>query len=164
MDESKLIEQAKETASDFLTQMGLDADVTVTTKANDDEEKADYLQINLEGDNLGELVGYHGKNLEAIQIILGLFINKRIDDDKVRVLLDINDYKVGREKYLMSYAIQAAEQVRSSGQTMELEPMRPYERRIIHMALKEEEGIETDSIGEGNERRITIKSTADKLF
>jgi spoIIIJ-associated protein len=75
----------------------------------------------------------------------------------LRVLLEVNDYREKREKYLQDIAQRAAMEVKSTGQEVELPPMKPYERRAIHMALKQEAGIETESIGEGEDRRIVVK-------
>lgn len=169
MDDQQIIDTTKETISEFLTQMGLDADVEARFEEADEERDFRYLATKLTGENLQELIGYHGRNLESSQIILGVMINKRLDEDsRIRLLLDINDYKVERKKYLESLAIRAAEQVRDSGQTMELEPMKPYERRIVHMLLEQEDGIQTESKGEDHNRRIVISATEinvdDKLF
>lgn len=163
MDKQVVIDTTKDLVDEYLTQLGLDADVAVEVPEKEAEDRPQYVQIHLEGENLNELVGYHGKNLEASQIILGLMLNNKIDDQRYRVIMEINDYKKSRESYLRSYAIRASEEVQSSGQEMELNPMKPYERRIVHMVLKKEEGIETESRGEGDDRRIVIKKI-DELF
>jgi spoIIIJ-associated protein len=156
MDDTNIIKIAKETTDEFLAQFGLDAEISVDFIESDDSDKR-YLQIDLQGENLSELVGYHGKNLEATKTILGLMIAKRVgDDNRVNIIVDINNYKERRKEYLRSYALRAAQQVRISGQDFELPPMKPYERRIIHMILKEEDGINTVSQGEGRDRKVII--------
>lgn len=157
MEDPQLISQTQEQVQDFLTQLGLDSEIEVTIEA---EERSDgeehYLKIHLKGENLAELIGHRGRTLESIQTIFGLMIN-RDREDRIRVFLEVNDYRESRIKYLKSFALRAADDVRSSGQEMSLEPMKPSERRIVHMVLEQEDGIVTESIGEGRDRRIVIK-------
>jgi len=157
MKNDQIVKLAIELTSDFLTQMGLDADVKGEINADPEKEDVSYVTVRLEGENLNELIGHHGRNLESTQVILGLMLSKKLKEKGVRLLLDINNYKQSREKYLQSYALRAADQVRGSGQELELMPMRPSERRIVHMALKTEKDIETESTGEGDDRRVIIK-------
>lgn len=158
MKDEQILKTVEEITNDFLTQMGLDADVKVTfAEAEASDKDLVYIEVRLEGENLNELIGHHGINLESAQTVLGLMVSKKTERRDVRVLVEINDYKEGRERYLKSYALRAADQVRSSGQSMELMPMKPSERRIIHIVLKEEADIETDSTGEGDDRRVVIK-------
>lgn len=146
---------------EFLTQLGLDAEIAV---AEPQEQSGDsgfsYLTVSLIGDNLGELIGYRGNMLDSIQTIISLMLTKSLAregvEQKYRILLDINNYRQEREKYLISYAQRAVEEVIHSGQPMELSPMKPSERRIIHMALKDAVGVETTSAGEGESRRVVI--------
>jgi len=146
---------------EFLTQLGLDAEIAV---AEPQEQSGDsgfsYLTVSLIGDNLGELIGYRGNMLDSIQTIISLMLTKSLAregvEQKYRILLDINNYRQEREKYLISYAQRAVEEVIHSGQRMELSPMKPSERRIIHMALKDAVGVETASAGEGESRRVVI--------
>jgi len=154
MDEQKIIDRAEELVSDFLTQLGLEADTEI---AFEDSEGVNYLNIKILGENLNELVGYHGQNIDAAQVLFGLILWKNFKDDDFRVILEINDYRERRKSYLASHAQRAAEQVRESGQEIELEPMKPNERRIIHITLKEEKDVMTESLGEGMDRRIVIK-------
>lgn len=156
MENQEIIQKIKEITAEFLLQMGLDAEVKAEFKEEEADAGPTYLKLDLEGDNLGELVGYHGKNLEAMQVILGLMLSREIDSKDVRIIADINGYREKRKKHLESSALRAAEQVRTSGQPLEMPPMKPYERRVVHMVLKEEEGIRTESTGEGRDRRIVI--------
>ena len=158
METKKVVTETKTLLAEFLTQMGLDAEIKVELSDTDNSEQQNlkYVNVKLEGEHLNEIVGYHGRNLDAAQTVLGLILSKRLNSKDYRMVIEINDYKERREKYLVSYAERAALQVRDSGQELELPPMKPSERRVIHMALKKEEGIETKSIGEGEERRIVI--------
>lgn len=161
MKDEQILSIAKSLAEDFLTQLGLDAEVKVSFGDDDNGRNVTYVNIQFLGDNLNELIGHHGKNLESIQVILGLMLSKELQvEDDIRILLEVNDYKESRERYLKSYALRAADQVKESGQEMELPPMKPSERRVVHMCLKQEEGIVTESVGEGEDRRIIIKKAA----
>ncbi len=162
-DKEQTVEQiAHELVQEFLTQLGLDAEITIVVPEPEDEKEVGfkYLNLTLVGENLGEIIGFRGNMLESIQTILSLMLTKTLlrkeMDSNYRILLDINDYKQQREKYLISYAQRASEEVKTSGQPMELSPMKPAERRIIHLALKTENGIETSSVGEGESRRVVI--------
>ncbi|MEI7578974.1 MAG: R3H domain-containing nucleic acid-binding protein [bacterium] len=159
MENEKLISTAKELVTEFLTQFGLDAEMSLRIEPKD--EVISYIFIELNGDNLHELIGFRGTNLEAAQVVLSMMLTKRAGERTYRLILDINNYKVNREKDLTSYAQRAAEQVRTSGQEIELRPMKPFERRVVHMALKEETGIISESIDEGESRRIKISKKVD---
>ncbi len=146
---------------DFLTQLGLDAEITIGEPVNTTESgDFSYLNVTLTGENLGELIGFRGNMLDSIQTILGLILTKTLSKEdvteKYRIILDINDYRKQRADYLVSYALRAVDEVLNSGQPMELSPMKPSERRIVHMALKETKGIVTSSAGEGENRRVVI--------
>lgn len=146
---------------DFLTQLGLDAEIEVSEPLSEEENAGfSYLNVTLQGDNLGEIIGYRGNMLESVQTVVSLILTKTLakegETTKYRVLLDVNDYREKRKEYLISYAERAVAEVLSSNQPMELSPMKPSERRIIHIALKNTEGIETSSAGDGDDRRVVI--------
>ena len=154
METEKLIKTVKEITVEFLTQLGLDPEVEVGVK---EEEETKYITVNLEGEHLSELIGFHGKVFDSIQNILGLIVNKQLDLQEYRLLLEINDYRAQREEYLKQYAQRAAMEVKMNKSSLELSPMKPFERRIIHMVLKDDPEVLTESTGEGNDRRIVIK-------
>jgi spoIIIJ-associated protein len=158
MDEQQIIAKADELTREFLAQLGLDAEVSVKFTDSDTKDGADvhYLYIKLDGEHLSELIGFHGKVFDSVQTILGLMLSRQLAEPNVRTLIEINDYRQKREEYLKKYAERAAEEVRLTGQAMELPPMKPFERRIIHMVLKEDGEVATESEGEGEERRIKI--------
>lgn len=158
MTDQEIIEKAKELVLEFIAQLGLDAEVSVSFTEGDGKEgsPARYLFIKLDGENLSELIGFHGKVFDSVQNILGLMISRSFALPEVRTIIEINDYRAKREDYLKRYAQRAAEEVRMTGQPLELDPMKPFERRIIHMVLKEDTEVSTESYGEGEERRIKI--------
>lgn len=158
MNEQEVLTKAKELVLEFIAQLGLDADVNIEFVAGEVKEGKDlrYILIKLEGENLSELIGFHGKVFDSVQNILGLIISRYLQQPDLRSLIEINDYRAKREDYLKRYAQRAAEEVRMTGQPMDLPPMKPFERRIIHMVLKEDAEVSTESSGEGEERRIRI--------
>lgn len=113
------------------------------------------LNVQINNDNLGYLIGYRGETLYAIQNILTSVAEKGIDN-RVRVILDIEGYKAKREKTLMELAEKVAKTVQKTRKSITLEPMQAYERKIIHSKLQENSKVETKSIGEEPNRRIVI--------
>lgn len=115
----------------------------------------DMVEVTINGDNSGFLIGYRGETLYALQTILSSVANKGIEN-RVIIRLDIENYKAKREKTLQNLAIKTAKTVMRTGKTITLEPMQAYERKIIHSALQDNKRISTDSIGEEPRRRIVI--------
>ncbi len=113
------------------------------------------INVNLNGEGLGYLIGYRGETLYAMQNIMSTIAGKGIQN-RVRVILDIQGYKEKREKTLEELAKKVAKTVIRTKKPIKLEPMQAYERKIIHSALQENEKIETISVGEEPHRRIVI--------
>lgn len=114
------------------------------------------LTVRLLSDNIGIVIGRRGETLDALQYLLGLAVNRR-SDNFVRVTLDVGNYREKREETLEKLAVRLAERVTKTRKNMTLEPMNPYERRIIHAALQGYNSIETFSIGEEPNRKVVIK-------
>ena len=123
-----------------------------TAEANRDGEN---LNITLKGDDLGFVIGRRGETIDAIQYLASLAVN-RLDGDYMRITIDSGNFREKREKTLESLARRLA---RNSGRSMTLEPMNPYERRIIHATVATVEGATSSSIGEEPNRRVVISST-----
>jgi spoIIIJ-associated protein len=151
----KIKEKVINTVNEFLTQLGLDAEVTVNI--GEEEEGIHYITVKLEGEHLSELIGYHGKVFDSVQNILSLIVSREEEMEGFRLLLEINDYRSQREDYLKKYANRAAMEVKMNKSPLELPPMKPFERRIIHMTLKSDPEVITESLGEAGERRVVIK-------
>lgn len=113
------------------------------------------LNVDINHQNLGYLIGYRGETLYAFQNILSAIAGKGIDN-KVRVLLDIEGYKAKREKTLKELADKVARTVIKTRKSVTLEPMQAYERKIIHSRLQENHKVETISVGEEPARRIVV--------
>ena len=133
---------------EFFEKMKIDAESNVEIK-----DKCIYVSIN--GKNIGNLIGYRGDALYALENILKSIANKN-SENRVIVRLDIENYKQKREETLKEFALKKADLVVKTGKTLTLEPMKAYERKIIHTVLQENSKVETRSIGEEPRRRIVI--------
>ena len=132
----------------FLNQIG--TNITYTVKRNK------YgLEIAIEGQDAGFLIGYRGETLYALQTVISSVANKH-SDQRIRVLLDIENYKNKREKTLEDLALKIAKTVERTRKPVTLEPMQAYERKIIHAALQASNTIKTESVGEEPRRRVVI--------
>ncbi len=118
------------------------------------EEEAP-LVLNVRGLDSDVLIGYRGKTLAALQRITRLIVGRELAD-RTWLVVDVEGFKVRREKSLRSLALRMAEQVERTDRTVMLEPMPPNERRIVHMALRDHPHVTTQSIGEGDRRKVTI--------
>ena len=125
-----------------------------TTKYNI-EKSENYINVSLNGDDLGYLIGYRGETLYALQNILSAIAGKDIQN-KVRVILDVQGYKEKREKTLEELAEKVAKTVVRTKKSVKLEPMKAYERKIIHSKLQQHPRVETTSVGEEPYRRIIV--------
>ena len=121
----------------------------------DIEEKDKIIIINIEGDKIGNIIGYRGEALYALENILKAIANKK-SENRVIVRLDIESYKEKRIKALEDFANKKAKVVEKTGKTITLEPMQAFERKIIHSVLQENENVETRSMGQEPKRRIVI--------
>lgn len=122
----------------------------------------DGIFLNIESETDGLLIGRRGETLDALQYITSLYLNKgRKDSNYVRVSVDTEGYRSRREESLRKLARSKAIQVSRTGRAIEMEPMNPYERRILHSALQDFRGVTTHSEGEEPNRRVVITPTED---
>ena len=122
-----------------------------------------YIKISFNGENLGYLIGNHGKHLESLQYVFSLILRKKFEEGtEYRVLMDVGGYKEERNKKIERMALQKADDARILGEPIELDPMSPSDRRVVHMALQVFDDIKTESVGEGNDRRVKIIPISDK--
>lgn len=115
----------------------------------------DSISVIINGEGSAKLIGYRGESLNALQVILSSVIKNKLEEP-VRIILDIEGYRNKREKTLEELAIKLEKTVMKSGKSIKLEPMTPYERKIIHTALQNSNYVKTYSIGEGEHRRLVI--------
>ena len=140
---------AKTFLRDVLNAMGVKAEIKI-------REEDNVLKINLVGPDMGIIIGYRGETLDSLQHLVSLVVNKEQDAEYKRVLLDTENYRAKREETLRRLANKTAYKVRKSGRSFRLEPMNPYERRIIHSALQNDQYVETFSEGDEPYRRVVI--------
>lgn len=122
----------------------------------DQVDKEDIVLFDLKGNDLGILIGRHGQTLDALQYLTNLAANKNVDEGRVRIVLDVEDYRKRREETLVRLAQRLANKVKRRNQRIVLEPMSRHERKIIHMALQDDPQIATYSEGEEPYRKIVI--------
>ena len=130
------------------TCMDIDVEVEVTGRE-------DTLLVDIKGEEASVLIGRHAESLDALQTIVNIVLTKETGEH-TRVILDIENYRTRREESLISYAKKMAQKVINRRRSIKLDPMNPYERRIIHSALQENDKITTFSEGEDPNRRIVL--------
>jgi len=148
-----LVEADDHPAAEFLRkiskEMGIDVNVHVA--ANGESVFAD-----IDGPDSGTIIGKRGQTLDAIQYLTSLVVNKG-EDGYIKVVVDAEGYRQKREIALEKLAVRLADKARRSGRSVRLEPMNPYERKVIHTALQKVEGVNTRSEGEEPYRRVIIE-------
>ncbi|NLN64618.1 MAG: protein jag [Clostridiaceae bacterium] len=133
----------------ILDAMGLEEEMEIVMDG-------DILTVKLAAENIGIVIGRRGETLDALQYLLGLVVNKS-SERFIRVTLDVGNYREKREETLIKLAKRLADKVTKNRKNMTLEPMNPYERRIIHATLQNYKSVETYSIGEEPNRKVVIK-------
>ena len=143
------IDDAKVFLTDVLKAMNIVAEIKII-------EVDDTVKISLTGPDMGIMIGYRGETLDYLQYLLSLFVNKGKEEKYKRVVLDTENYRARREDTLRRLALKVASKVKATGKYLKLEPMNPYERRIIHASLQGDPSIDTYSEGDEPFRRIVV--------
>ena len=130
----------------------LGADATVDLRVDDIE-----LDVNLQGSDLGLLVGPAGRTLNAVQDLVRVAAQRRLGDHDTRLRIDVAGYRERRQVALGGFARKVAEAVRTSGESRSMEPMTSADRKVVHDALNDESGVSTHSVGEDPDRRIVVE-------
>lgn len=139
------------TAQELLSLMGIKAEVVVV-KDQDNEA----IKVQLETEDQGILIGFHGETLAAFQLILGNIIGRKTGEWK-RIIVNVGDYREKREEILKKMGLNAAQKVRFSGESVVMADLSPADRRVIHLVLSQYDDILAESEGEGKNRRLVIK-------
>lgn len=148
VDTSRLVERGKE----FLLGLARIVDENANVQA---ETKENEISFSITGENLGKLIGYHGDNIQAIQMLLsGL---KLRSEWPVRMYVDIGGYKQNKDQAVIDLAIKTADQAVKIERNIHLDPMNAYTRRIVHTTLQSRNDVTTESTGEGEKRHVVIK-------
>lgn len=151
MDE-QIKDSVKKTVEQLLEKMGFPAQVSISVSTQDEG-----LICNVSTDSDSHfLIGQHGTNLQAVQHIARLMVRKNIPE-KIHFVIDVNDYKQQRNQSVVEQAQVAANEAISQHRAVIMKPMSTYERRIVHMELSKNPQVFTESVGEGEERKIVVK-------
>lgn len=156
---------ARETVETLLGLMGIkNSTVTVGIQTPDEgeEEALPSISVNIEGDDLGILIGRRGQTLTSLQYIVRLIIGRQTETWQP-IIIDVEGYKERRYEGLRAFAQQMAEQVRDREAPFSLEPMPAYERRLIHLVLADHPDVVTESMGLGESRRVVIMPRGSSL-
>jgi spoIIIJ-associated protein len=136
----------------FLRELFGTIDTEITTRSVEEEDR---IYIEIASESAGMIIGKRGKTLEALQLLVNIIFNRGEDQWK-KVILDIENYRDKRENTLKELALKVARKVKKTGKSQYLEPMNPFERRIIHMALQDDPHVDTRSEGNGNIKRVKV--------
>jgi spoIIIJ-associated protein len=123
----------------------------------DIEEKDDGVFVYIEANDPGQLIGHQGETLSSLQLVINLIVSKQFPDNTKRIILDVAGWRKEREEELAHKARTWAQEVISSGEEKELQPMPSWQRRIVHMTIEQTPGVKSESVGEGNDRHLVIQ-------
>lgn len=152
---NNLIAIAEATVLELIEKMGVSADVKAVLNVEDSTEDYPSVNVDISGNDLSVLIGRRAETLNALQYITRLIVGKEIGHG-ARVNIDIEGYRARREHSLAQLAERMAKQAVSSGRRQALEPMPPNERRLVHIALREIDGVSTESVGDDPRRKVVI--------
>lgn len=152
--ESENEEKILEFIQNLITKMGYECNVNINFR------KDLKLGFNIDSPNSSIIIGRKGKNLDAIQLLTNVYAAK-LDED-YKIIIDSEDYRMRHEEYIVRNAFKNAEYVRKTGKSKLLEPMNPFERRLIHTALNDFNGVETKSEGDGLYKQVRIIPVKNK--
>lgn len=139
----------EETVSDLFKKIGIEEPFEV-------EESEDLVNIVINANEPGLIIGHHGDTLDSLQLIISLMVAKKLGEFK-RVSLEVGDYKKNRSDYLKNLAEQTKEKVLAEQREIYLPNLKPWERREVHMFLSEDKEVFSESVGEGKERTLVVK-------
>jgi spoIIIJ-associated protein len=142
------------TTQELLSHLKITAKVAVS-EVPEEDAKSTYL-VEITGDNLGALIGYHGETLNYFQQILSLIVNGKTEEWQ-RVVVDINEWRLQRKESIKNLVEQAITKLKNTNQSQVLPPMSPFERRVVHTIVAEHPEIESHSEGEGVGRQVILE-------
>ncbi len=145
----------KEVVADLLLKLNISGDIEVV-KNTTDETSDNNFNINIKSEETGLLIGHHGETLNSMQLILGVILYKKLGI-WTRVILDVGDYRKMREESIKEMVTRMVGEVEANSTPVVLPFLTPLERRIVHMMLADNPKVTSESIGEGRDRRVTIK-------
>lgn len=138
----------EEITKELIKNLKVDATISVT-------KVEDNFKVQLDTPDTGLLIGYHGEVINSLQLLLGVIAYRKLGE-WVRIMVDVGDYREKREEVIRKMALDKAEEVVVKGESITLPYLSPLERRIVHMAISENQSVTSYSEGEGKERRVII--------
>lgn len=154
MKDKELIAVSDELVKKIMRLIGVDGEVKTSIELDENDVK--FVNIKISGDKVSNLIGFRGKVLNALQHIMNQIMNKD-EEEKISVRIDVNGYREKRAEYLDNLAKKASFEAIESKKDISLPAMNSYERKIIHMCLKDEKKVKSESVGEGEERHVVVK-------
>jgi len=151
--EEKTKDIVKKTIQELLEKMGFTAEVEISESGEDESIICNITT----GEDSNFLIGQHGINLQAVQHLARLMVRKSVPDEKMRFILDVNSYRQQKNQSVIQQAQAAAEEAINQHRSVVMKPMSNYDRRIVHLELSKNPRITTESIGEGEDRKIVVK-------
>lgn len=145
----------QESVKEILEKAGFPSEIETTESHSDDQDGIICNVKITEDSNL--LIGQYGVNLQAFQHIARLVIRKKLADERVNFTLDVNSYRDQKNQAVIEQAGEAAKQAINEGRVIIMKPMSAYERRLVHMELSKNDKVSTESVGEGENRKILVK-------
>ena len=155
VEEDETLRVSSEVVSDLLEKMKVRAKVSSVFRPAEDDREEQVVMVNVEGNDLSILIGRRSETLNALQYISSLIVCKRLDR-WVPLVIDVQGYRARRERQLRQIAQRMAEQAIHTGRRQVLEPMPANERRLIHLELRDHPDVETESVGDEPNRKVTI--------
>lgn len=149
MDKKNMETKIKKQIKDFFELLEIEEDFTVEVTDED-------VRVSVSSENPGILIGYHGETLESLQLVLSLYIAKKLGEFK-RVTLEIGDYRKNREEWLRRLALDAKDKALSEGREVRISDLKAWERRVVHMELADDKEVISESEGEGRERSLVVR-------
>jgi spoIIIJ-associated protein len=161
MEKKELAKIVDREIGKFITLSGVDATYDYEIE---NVEGVTHIDVTFEGQDLGYMIGNHGRHLDSLQYILQLMIRRFVDEEDFdfRLTLDVSGYREERDQKIEQIALQKADDARILGESVDLPAMKPYDRRVVHVALQKFDDIETESFGEGRDRHVRIMPKNDE--
>ena len=147
----KIEKEAQELIGELIKMLGVEAEAKISISA-------ELIKIEIDGQDLGLLIGYRGETIENLQLLLGIMLNKKFDSDAWRpVLVDVGGWRKSREEALRSLVERQIAKLSAEQRSVELLPMSPSERRTVHILVSEHTDLTSESVGEDPARFVVIK-------
>jgi len=154
MKEKEIQKVTKKKMDELMKLLGIDCEYSVNIEEG---EENTVINISIEGEDMGYMIGNHGRHLDSFQYVFSLLLRKEFEEDfKFMVMLDVSGYRKEKISQIEELALKKADDARLLGEPVDLKPMRASDRRVVHMTLQQFEDISTESQGEGMDRYVRI--------